>query len=61
MFSSSYLKEGPSVEHSTTQNRAVLGLDHHTQLMDAALQRDEETITTLMAEHASLARKFFNR
>lgn len=41
------------------QSRDVLGIEHHTLLMNAVLQRDQDAATQILAEHVGFTRNFF--
>ncbi|WP_380057908.1 GntR family transcriptional regulator [Falsihalocynthiibacter sp. SS001] len=43
------------------ETRSVLGIEHHTRLMDAALDRNMELAYSILAEHVGFTRAFFDR
>lgn len=42
-------------------SRTVLGIEHHTRLMNAALHRKEKEAVRLLSEHVGFTRSFFAR
>lgn len=61
MFSGADREKYLSGAELIAQSRSVLGIEHHTQLMRAALDRDHARTTQLLGEHVGFTRSFFDK